>query len=1000
MTSRLSIALLALHVSAVPVAAQPLWGDLDLPGGAAAARRVFALGNERRTESHFLIDFARKYHGTRPGNSEVARAFGRYVGHVERLDALLDNWPHGLELPPQSMPRTERDRWRDLCELLGLRLRGGRGRPVLELDDSEDAATLASWVAAVGIDRQVVSTELNAGRRVELKVPHTRIPIPLPTAWAQILRGADKGALIAQLTESRTASLLYVALTAMDRDTLAFFAIRIDFLRRLSEDDVAVLAAFGSALRIRDAKVVPPGEASEAFLWQELVDSSPGDPEQFIRNWFRKDDGRVAYFYEAMARLAPPRQAWALGRSNEPKSRLRSVRRVYEHFATVEPDWRIPTRPFYRPVDDPAMVIDVLDVERGIAAPPWWPAILERIVDGSEWPDRPIQRIRDEPADAAWVLNWLYGQPADAKRRFQLFRFAQRQFLGAPRDVAPDVEVSLRGFYRMPALLLALERLGVRTPATVAAIVQSARAVTTRFEPDKAEPHLVRLQAALSLVEQLARHRIISAETLDRLVQQLASSVSSPVPKPTGAIAAWVFDQALPALMRKGDSSADEESALISAMLLGGNRSEEAFTWEGLRYEVDRLRPVIRDVVALRGASRSITLADLAGLHRARRALELTSPTVDHVKAIGARLAALQPSLAGLKPNGRPLLEVRQLERVARTLSRARSPRDASRAARHLPAVIAVIDTVSTHVLPALAYALAVAPTPYPRLYADIASRHTLYGGDTDLQWRDAVWRTSAVETHAGGGLRVRGSLLALDVALAESRMRLLPNTGASATPSVNLPDQVAYIARLVVPQRPRESATGELVLQALDRGRARLATFLARTNRDQEPRDAALREAAMSQARINFLNWRLERGEATVAESLSPTELFYLGSTDPLPSAVGLPAMPFDGCLCLRAPTRRPVEDFSGRAATGMMVVELTDLEIRLLQVLSEIGLPVTLMEDLLPFAVAEALTNVSQFHHDDWEAFRLPAFLTRDRVEEYLLALVAEGVLAPPRS
>lgn len=990
-------ALLALHLGTAGAAAQELWGEIELPGGTGAARRLFGLGNDTRTDSHFLRDFARRHNGG-PTEPDLLRHFDRYIAHLRQLDGALRAWPAGLQLPAGALPRAERDRWRDLCDLIGLRLREAGGQTTIELSRDSNAKLRTSWAQAIGIDPNLVAADLNARRQVRLSVPTTVLPLPLPAVWPEILGASSPP--IARMAGSRLAMLLYAGLTALDPETLPFFGARPDFVKRLSEADAAVLAAFGRSLRIRNAVVATPGPAAAIPSWEFLVDAAPDDSERFVRNWLRRGDGRVAYFYDAVARLAPRQQAWLLYETAEPRRRERGIRAVYDHFAAVEPSWRVTVRPFQRPVEDPALALATLIAEAGVA-PPAWPRVLERIVGGPDWPMEPLRRIDDLMADPQWLLRWLHERPEDVRRRLRLLQFAQRRFAGEGRDATGNLEVSLRGFYRMPALMLSLERMGVRTPRVLAGVAERARALTVAVSPDAAQPDLARFQSAIALIEQVRRHRAIPPDTIETLLEQLVAGLDTRGSTPGGAVAAWLCESMLPVLASIDLGSDPSEASVIAALLPSAAGPDDTLDWEGLRYQLDRWAPAVRDALAVRRFAGAGTLAEIAALHGIRRALDQPSPTPERIAEIADRIRAVQPALAELKDERQRVVpEVRQLERALRTLDRVKTAAEASRASRQLPAILAALDLVTARALPSLAYALAVAPTPQPQLYASMSARHAFWVKDAGVAWSDAAWRPSELEPAPEGGLRLRGSMLALDVTLAESQTRLIASREAADEPSFNMADYRSFIARLVLrSEHERADAAADAVVRELRAARARLRGPAGETGGRADWLRPILDRMAISQSRANFIEWSWRRGAGPAAlERVSAGELLSLGADEDLAYALAVPAMPFDGCLCLRVAERRPVEDFANWPASGLLVVMLVDLQVALLEALGEIGLPAKLMEPLLPYAVTDVTSTVSQFYADDWEAIRGATVLTRERVEEYLLQLVAEGVLAPP--
>src|SRR5437868_1806827 len=97
--------------------------------------------------------------------------------------------------------------------------------------------------------------------RLQKQAPEM-IPVPLSAAvWSTAIfkrRVAPDGLLFAILADPR-ASLLCHALSAMDDETLAYFASHSGVLTTIYEREPIPFGAFGESIRIRGDRVVPPG---------------------------------------------------------------------------------------------------------------------------------------------------------------------------------------------------------------------------------------------------------------------------------------------------------------------------------------------------------------------------------------------------------------------------------------------------------------------------------------------------------------------------------------------------------------------------------------------------------------------------------------------------------------------------------------------------------------------------------------------------------------------
>ena len=116
-----------------------------------------------------------------------------------------------------------------------------------------------------------------------------------------------------------------------------------------------------------------------------------------------------------------------------------------------------------------------------------------------------------------------------------------------PRDAAPDLALALITRRDLPALALAVDRMRVTDVKVFAALGAAASRLTTAGEGD-AELAAVRgWQSALALVEQVTRHRRLPDATLSKVLLALAQAAPLRPGTPNGLVAAWLFDEFLPA---------------------------------------------------------------------------------------------------------------------------------------------------------------------------------------------------------------------------------------------------------------------------------------------------------------------------------------------------------------------------------------------------------------------------------------------------------------------
>src|SRR6185369_306617 len=125
--------------------------------------------------------------------------------------------------------------------------------------------------------------------------------------------------------------------------------------------------------------------------------------------------------------------------------------------------------PFSRRVADAPRVLESARVTAdGVLAPPnrqlfWAAAFEDQVETPADWRARLAQ---SPPADAAWIVERIAtAESNQARSRLAMLAFAQRVFADVPADADPaDLLAALRGFGRYRALVLTLERMGMRDP--------------------------------------------------------------------------------------------------------------------------------------------------------------------------------------------------------------------------------------------------------------------------------------------------------------------------------------------------------------------------------------------------------------------------------------------------------------------------------------------------------------------------------------------------------
>ena len=734
------------------------------------------------------------------------------------------------------------------------------------------------------------------------------VPLPLsPRAWQEhVLRErVPEDRLAAAIFSRRGAALLYHGLMGMDLDTLAWIERNPAAIQALAAHPAAA-AGYARAIRIRADAVATPGEEARA-VWAALVRADPAKPAEFIYRLLSGGGGALAAFYDAVARLDPAHQAFAIGRPGD-ADRLDRARAVLAA-ATSHPDgWTIADRPFLRADVDLYTLLSGVAVDaRGVPAAPasrtLWSSLFGEGARG------------DAPVDAAWLARQILDAPATtARRRLDAFRFAQRTLGGLPADAA-DLTLALREQPRFPALMATLEAFGVRETALYAAAARSAAAIE---DDDQA---LVIFQSALALLDRARRARSIEDDAARTLAAALIKAAAERDWRRT--LVAWFDDGFLPVLRASGTTGSGDAERIVLEGLAGRIVSPPIVVrWEGDDYTAD------------------VAPAESRRLSQIRR--RQGEPPLD---------AALAAARAG------------DLRPLANSLA-------------------------------ALVYACALGEAGGAAINAGpVWRRHQFRGNREGQSAAFGPWRI-ATEIFGPPGWHLAGSLLRLDVALAHLALRRLDASEMPGASHLSATERRTLAASIALVEPPRlTDGDRDAIAAALARGRARIAGLIAGT----EGVDTIAAGAGLSPWRRNSVAWLLGGEPQRAAASFTVLEQFRLGGGGAA-DAWGASAMPLEGCLCLRQPLPAPWEDYTGRASTGQLATQFSDLMLRTADVLARRKLPALLARDVAAYAMQDVIDRARPAYFDDW----LPvAFAARDlpdeRFDDYIAALTVAGPLTP---
>jgi hypothetical protein len=840
------------------------------------------------------------------------------------------------------------------------------------------------------------------------------LPLPLtPAIWIDVVFGgrATPPTLASQILRSRGASLCYAGLLSLDDETRAFVAGQPGLLTELASRLAPAFALAAPGIRISGQRVAVPGGAPATAMWEALVGRRVDEPVEFVRALLAQDSAHLAWFYGALAPLTPAQLGLALGLdAPDDGSRLR---RLYHVFVHVAGDWRIETRTFWRPALDPALFAGWLPVDAsGRPTLPGSRGFWTAVFTGPTRAEAERVKAEDAPLDFVWLCERVFeGAAVDHRRRLQQVLFAARLPLPLSPAQAGNSVDAVRARAQYPALVAVLERLRITDVALVAQAARRAGALSAIDAAPRTVRALTQFQGLLSLVARTASRSPLAPDVASELVRSLVACELGAHGDYEGRLVHWL-DAHLSALVASDASSHDRspsvnastENALERDVLiaLAGHSPTAAptFEWEGTRYRVDL------------AAAEETRLARLLGetsrpwLSSARTLVSLAD-TLDTAPLTAATRANAARTLAGIAgavdwTDGAGWRDVETLARytaLSATLGRSDLTRTTGAGSRVAADLRLLADGLLARGLLELTYATALGQPERAWISADEASSGHDFGvGAVGNRYREAAWRRAAAGADARREWRATGSLLGLEVSLAELSLVRLSTRPPRRRPTLNEEDRRVIVENvaLVDPGLLTDADLGRLAA-TIARGRALLAAM-------QSEADAAtLAEAIrLGPARRTLFTWMLAHDRPRVTAFLSPLELLWLGlegrPVDRAFDAWGAPAEAMSGCLCLRLPDPQRWEPFAGRWGTGLFASGFPDLNLRLAELLAAQQLPAALLGPVLAAAALDLVNTTASRGQDDRRSLvEFVQTITPERLEQYLALLTTDGPLVP---
>jgi hypothetical protein len=452
------------------------------------------------------------------------------------------------------------------------------------------------------------------------------VPLPLDVSiWRETLlpKPVADNQILAAILSDRNTALLYHGLAGLDDETLAWLGPERDTLRHLLRH-AGAFATFGPSVRVRASRVVVPGGQDDEPLWQAIVGADPAKPTAFVRKLFSDESGVLAWFYDSLSGLDEPHFKFATGASLPIATRIDRARALLDLFERAGSEWSPEKQPFSRRPFDSGLTLAALQVDvDGAFVGPNQRGLWERVFAEDSQSGSATRDSQQVPLDAPWIVSRVHRVPVDVgRKRLDTILFAQRNF----RDASdPQLVTVLRAHSSFPALMVTLERMGVKSPAVMSAMVARAQGLNDIRDDQARTLALIDFQASLGILDRIGRFGGLGSSDVDALVTKLAAIDHAG--RGYGArIAAWIQKDLVGKLEPTNNESFDAVEDTVLAAMAGVRKTatpDRIVEWEGRRYRVNAAR------------------AEERRLHRIRR------------RQGGATLGvALQGMLATQKPGG------------------------------------------------------------------------------------------------------------------------------------------------------------------------------------------------------------------------------------------------------------------------------------------------------------------------------------------------------------
>ncbi len=225
--------------------------------------------------------------------TEYLKLVVRYLSQARELEKLADS-SGAIKVATCDSTQTG-----ELLRILGYRMRGGCGSEVVleTLNASRAFLTIDS-----GFPLAELEQDLRTNRPFVYDFKPTQVPILYTEDYWLSAKDRQGAEFIDSFLGDPSLCRLYLALSKLDPTASAELrkSTNVQRIRAFAH----VLDFYGGMFQVRNGRAVVPGGARSEKAWADLVGASPDKPGSFFERLIMRDDGWLASYFDALARIS------------------------------------------------------------------------------------------------------------------------------------------------------------------------------------------------------------------------------------------------------------------------------------------------------------------------------------------------------------------------------------------------------------------------------------------------------------------------------------------------------------------------------------------------------------------------------------------------------------------------------------------------------------------------------------------------------------------------